>query len=150
VCGSGGLASSSSLLIRRQSMPAFRPRFHLTPCSKFRGHLKRPGMCKRQRMRFSPISGGLPDRPAATSFRVTAVELPRASQYSALSGTTRSTRTSGSVGPLGHHACASLVHNSPALALSCMISAQPVRLRKAFEPVSANARQTLGERRSYR
>src|SRR6516164_4725386 len=39
VCGSGGLVSSSSLLIRRQNMPAVRPRFHLTPCSKFRGHL---------------------------------------------------------------------------------------------------------------
>jgi hypothetical protein len=39
VCGSGGLASSSSLLIRRQNMPAVRPRFHLAPCSKFRSHL---------------------------------------------------------------------------------------------------------------
>jgi hypothetical protein len=25
---------------RRQSMPAFRPRFHLPPCSKFRGLLR--------------------------------------------------------------------------------------------------------------
>jgi len=36
----GGPASSSSLLIRRQNIPAVRPTFHLTPCSKFRDHLR--------------------------------------------------------------------------------------------------------------
>jgi ATP dependent DNA ligase domain len=78
---------------------------------------------------FSPRSGGLPAILAIASFNATVIELPRVSQYSALSGTTRSTRTSGSVGPFGHHACASLLHSCPAFAASRNISARPVMLR---------------------
>jgi hypothetical protein len=52
----------------------------------------------------SPRSGGPPVSRAAASLRATVIALPRASQNSALSGTTRSTRTAGSPGPFGHQA----------------------------------------------
>jgi hypothetical protein len=38
---------------------------------------------------FSPRFGGLPESRAAASFNATVIELPRVSQYSALSGITR-------------------------------------------------------------
>jgi hypothetical protein len=45
----------------------------------------------------SPRSGGPPVSRAAASLRATVIALPRASQNSALSGTTRSTRIAGSL-----------------------------------------------------